>query len=237
MEPINKKKPIFKWYDPILFITLIPLIGIFTKLLLFSCRLKTIKGKEGEEKAMLESGGKAVYATWHQRLIFHARHFGKTGLTVMVSQSRDGEYATRLAHRFGFNAVRGSSTRGGADALKNLTRKVREGVIGGMVVDGPLGPAREVKNGVIIIARDSGAPAIPVTWGADRCWILNSWDRLMIPKPFARIVFHYGEPVRVPESANGEEIERYRRTLEDILNQGCKWCDEQLGNERPWRKV
>jgi hypothetical protein len=74
-------------------------------------------------------------------------------------------------------------------------------------------------------------------WGADRCWLLNTWDRYLIPKPFARVVVYYCEPIRIPRSAKGEELEEYRRLFEERLNQGTRWCDEQFGPERPWRKV
>ena len=106
-----------------------------------------------------------------------------------------------------------------------------------MLADGPLGPARVAKIGSLILARNSDAALIPILWGADRCWTLNTWDRYLIPKPFARVVVYYCEPIRVPRSAKGEELESYRRVFEERLNQGTRWCDEQFGTERPWRKV
>lgn len=74
-------------------------------------------------------------------------------------------------------------------------------------------------------------------WGADRCWIFNTWDRYLIPKPFARVVIYNAEPIWVPRSANGEELEGYRRLLEDSINRTTRWCDEYFGHEKPWRKV
>ncbi|MFC1534293.1 lysophospholipid acyltransferase family protein [Thermodesulfobacteriota bacterium] len=162
---------------------------------------------------------------------------GAHNVTVMVSQSRDGEYAARLMKPFGFMGVRGSSTRGGSNALKELTQKIIEGASGGMIVDGPLGPAREAKIGAVLISRNAGVSLIPVIWGTDRCWVINSWDRFMIPKPFARIVYYYAEPIWIPPTAESEELDRYRMLLGDRLNQGARWCDEQFGRERPWRKV
>ncbi|MBW1862951.1 MAG: hypothetical protein JRJ02_11345 [Deltaproteobacteria bacterium] len=87
------------------------------------------------------------------------------------------------------------------------------------------------------MARDAQVPLVPLTWGVDRCWVINGWDRLIIPKPFARAVYLYAEPILIPSAVNGEELEKYRQLLEDRLNQGTSWCDEQLGQERPWRKV
>ena len=106
-----------------------------------------------------------------------------------------------------------------------------------MLADGPLGPARVAKIGSVVIARDAEVPLIPVLWGADRCWIFNSWDRYLVPKPFARVAIFYAEPIWIPRSAVEEELEGYRRIFEERLNQGTRWCDEQFGSERPWRKV
>lgn len=236
----SKKDTVFKWYDPLIFYILIPVLALFIKLLFFSCRLLKVEGIDLDNKTLEESGGKAVYCSWHQRLVYHPYYISKSNrnLTVMVSQSRDGELATRLVSFFGLDTVRGSSTRGGISALKDLTKKlIDEETCGGMVVDGPLGPPRVAKMGAVILARDSRTPLIPVTWGADRCWVTNSWDRLIIPKPFARIVYCHSEPIWVPESAEGDELEKYKKLLEDSLNNAAKWCDEQLGEERPWRKI
>ena len=231
-------KTTFRWYDPIIFNVLLPVVTTFLKLLLHSYRLIRVEGEETEKEAREKSGGKAVYCSWHQRLVYHAHHLSKKGVTVMVSQSRDGEFAARFINALGLGDVRGSSTRGGMGALRLLTRKIIEGEThGGMVVDGPLGPARAAKIGAVLLARNSRTPLIPVMWGADRCWVLNSWDRFIIPKPFAKIVYSYAEPVWVPESAEGEELEKYRKLLQDSLNNAAKWCDEQFGEEKPWRKV
>ncbi|MBW1769439.1 MAG: lysophospholipid acyltransferase family protein [Deltaproteobacteria bacterium] len=230
-------KSIFRWYDPFISRVGIPILSLIVRLLMFSCRLIRVEGRERAEEALARAGGKAVYATWHQRIPLHMLTLLHLDLTTMVSQSRDGEFAARLLYTIGLKGVRGSSTRGGSNALKELTQKIKEGTSGGMVVDGPLGPARVAKIGAVVMARNAQVPLVPLTWGVDRCWVINSWDRLIIPKPFARAVYLYEEPIWVPASADSEELERYRRLLEDKLNQGTSWCDEQLGEERPWRKV
>jgi hypothetical protein len=158
-------------------------------------------------------------------------------MTIMISQSRDGEYAARLADRLGFRGVRGSTTRGGFVALKELVALIKQGERVGMLADGPLGPARVAKIGTVIMAREAEAPILPIAWGADRCWVLNSWDRYLIPKPFARVAVYLAEPIWVPGSAKKKDLEFYRRRLEDELNQITRWCDEQFGAERPWRKL
>ncbi len=237
MNSIPKIRSPLRWYDPFFLNILPPMVALLIKLLLYSCRVIKVKGREKETEALAQSQEKAVYATWHQRVIYHARHLAHKNLTVMVSQSRDGEYAVRLSNLFGHKNVRGSSTRGGSQALKELTQKIKEGGRGGMVADGPLGPARVAKIGAVIMAHEAQVPLIPLTWGADRCWILNSWDRFLVPKPFARIVICYPEPIWISPSADEKELEDYRLLLEERLNQGTRWCDTQFGPERPWRKV
>ena len=232
------RSKISRWYDPIIFYILFPIVTSILKLILLSYRLVRVEGIELEKEACKKSGGKAIYCSWHQRLVFHPWHLSKKGVTVMVSQSRDGEFAARFINALGLGDVRGSSTRGGMGALIKLTQIIVRGEAnGGMVVDGPLGPARVAKMGAVLIAKRSKVPLIPIMWGTNRCWVLNSWDRFIIPKPFARIIYCYSEPIWVPETAEDDELEKYRKLLEDSLNTAAKWCDEQLGEEKPWRKV
>ena len=233
----NREKKL-KCYDPIVFNTLFRVHTCLVKLLCFTYRLVRIEGLDLERDALERSGGKAVYCSWHQRLFYHPYYLSNRGVTVMVSQSRDGEYAARMINLLGIGDVRGSSARGGVGALKKLTQLVKDGVTnGGMVVDGPAGPARVAKMGAVAIARNAGAPLMPIMWGADRCWVLNSWDRFIIPKPFAKIIYCHSEPIWVPPSVEGHEFEKYRQQLEDKLNQAATWCDRQLGEEKPWRRV
>jgi len=221
-DPIKSK---YKWYDPILFWILIPLFSVLVRLLFLSCRVVRIEGSENERKAIDMSGDKVIYASWHQRLFYHVHRLRRRRITVMISQSRDGEYIARLINWLGLKDVRGSSTRGGVDALKDLVRRMKNGANGGMIPDGPTGPAREAKIGTIILARMTGAPIVPLAWGADRCWVFNSWDRFMIPKPFARISYCYGEPIVVPHSARTPEMEEYRKLLDERLNKITSQCD------------
>jgi lysophospholipid acyltransferase (LPLAT)-like uncharacterized protein len=232
----STEKPSLRGYDPVLLKIIPPVVAFFIKSLMLSCRVVKIEGLEKVNEAIAVSGGRAVYATWHQRMSYHFHYFGARHVTIMISQSRDGEYAARVASWLGFKNVRGSSTRGGSRAVKELIRKIGEGERAGMLADGPLGPARIAKMGSVLIARDAGVPLIPVNWGSDRCWIFNSWDRYMVPKPFAKVSIFYADPIWIPISANGDELEGYRQLFEDYLNAGSLWCDEQFGLKRPWKK-
>lgn len=237
MKSKSKKLRSFRRSDHLFLRIIPPLAALLIKLLMLSCRVIRVEGLERVQDALERSGGKVVYSTWHQRMSYHFHHFGYRHLTTMISNSRDGEYAARVAKWLGFRNVRGSSTHKASTALIKMTRKVIQGEPSGIVADGPLGPARKAKAGALFIARNAEAPLIPVVWGADRCWILNTWDRYLIPKPFARVVICYAEPMWVPHSVNGKELEDYRLRLEDSMNRATHWCDVFFGRERPWRKV
>ena len=227
----------YRWYDSIFLRIIPPLSALLIKLLMVTCRVVKVEGVDRENETIARSGGKALYATWHQRMSYHSHYFGSRHLTIMISRSRDGEYAARIAEWLGYKNVRGSSTRGGLGAFKELVKRMKNGEVAGMLADGPQGPARVAKMGSILLARNAEVPLIPVAWGADRCWMFNSWDRYMVPKPFARIAVFYGQAIGIPSDAKGEELEKYRQMLQERLNEGARWCDEQFGVERPWRKV
>jgi lysophospholipid acyltransferase (LPLAT)-like uncharacterized protein len=169
-------------------------------------------------------------------MMYLARFMKSRRLWVLVSQSRDGTYGAETAKWLGFRTIRGSSSRGGARALLQVSSQLKDGHAVGILADGPRGPARAAKPGPVLLAAKAGVPLLPVMWGADRCWVLNSWDRYLIPKPFARIAIHIGGPIYVPRTTRREDIEAYRRRFEEEMNAGARWCDEQFGPERPWKR-
>jgi lysophospholipid acyltransferase (LPLAT)-like uncharacterized protein len=141
------------------------------------------------------------------------------------SRSRDGELVARWIRRFGLEPVRGSSTRGGGEALRLLTRALRSGHEVVVVPDGPKGPREVLKPGVIALARLTGAPIVPMALGASREWRLRSWDEFRIPKPFARCVMRFGEPIYVARHRAAEEAAR--KEVEAALR-GLGWqVDEE----------
>jgi len=177
---------------------------------------------EDQEKLVdyLERGGRALVCLWHQQLLTTVRlfpSFGKFNPCVMISMSRDGDMASRMVEAGGLTAVRGSSSRGGIGALKEMIRKIKKGCLGAHVLDGPRGPAGVVKPGAIMLAHMSQAAVFPVVVIADRAWYLKSWDRFMIPKPFSRAVVRFLPKIELPETMNDEEIEQQRRALERAM--------------------
>lgn len=151
-------------------------------------------------------GRPVVFTLWHGRLLPATYHHRGQGVVTLVSQHRDGEYITRVVRRWGYTAVRGSSTRGGLEALRDLIRHVKAGRSLAITPDGPRGPFEVMKPGPLLIAQRTGAPVIPVATSADRRWFFGSWDRFLVPKPFARLQIEYGEPVFVPRGATEEAL-------------------------------
>ena len=214
-----------------------PLAALTTRILLSTCRVVEVKGEENDLEALSRSGGAAVYASWHQRIVYFTQCFRSRQVNILISGSRDGEFAAKTVALLGFPSVRGSSTRGGSRALRETIRRIRAGGRVGFLADGPQGPARVAKLGPVLVARDAQAPLIPIVWGADRAWVFNSWDRFIIPKPFARIAFYFGSPLWVPRRTAMAEMGTYRELLEKSLNDGATWCDTRFGPERPWRRA
>jgi lysophospholipid acyltransferase (LPLAT)-like uncharacterized protein len=155
-----------------------------------------------------EAGEAVVFVTWHGRILPLLQLFRGHDIVMLVSQHRDGEYLTRLGAGLGYDAVRGSSTRGGYGAIRELARKVRGGQSLAITPDGPQGPKEKIKPGALQVARMTGAPVIPVMAGGDRAWWVEGWDRFMIPKPFATIRVVVGDASFVPRDVS-------LRTLED----------------------
>ncbi len=168
-----------------------------------------------------------IYAVWHGRILLLPRLYGRRGSHALASRSRDGELVARWISRFGLVPVRGSSTRGGGEALRQLARVLRQGGEVVVVPDGPSGPREVLKAGVIALARLSGAPIVPTAFGASREWRLHSWDEFRIPKPFARCVVRFGEPIRIPAGADRAALEAARKDVEAALRSLTWQVDEE----------
>ncbi len=184
-----------------------------------TCHVKVFGREIEKEYFEKHPDQKLVYCTWHRGVIYGVFFYRNTRFVGMASTSDDGEIAAQGARRFGWKVVRGSSTRRGSQALREMISLTKKGYRAGLVVDAPRGPAYVSKPGVIVLAKMSELPLLSCMWSADRCWRVNSWDRTIIPKPFSRIVFLYSnELIKVPPDASREECEQYRQQLDDSLN-------------------
>ncbi|HPC47473.1 MAG TPA: lysophospholipid acyltransferase family protein [Deltaproteobacteria bacterium] len=194
-----------------------------------TCRV-TARINEHAERSAVETFGGAVYATWHQRMFYFFHDFGSRHVTMMISRSRDGEYANQVALRLGFLSVRGSSKKGGRDAMRELIERLKSGGhTAGMMADGPTGPPRVLKMGTVKIARETGKPIIPMMYGARRRIVLKSWDRYFIPVPFTDVVVFHGNPVHVPADADEKACESIRQEVERTMNEMADVCDTFWG--------
>jgi hypothetical protein len=158
-----------------------------------------------------------ILAFWHEQLVMMPFPYGGKRVYIMVSRHRDGELITRALRPLRISTVRGSSTRGWVGALKGMLRASRDGADLAFAPDGPRGPRYVAKSGVIQVARATRAPIVPIAAAARWCRRIRSWDRLIIPFPWSRIVYVVGEPLRVPEDAGPAETEQARAALERQL--------------------
>lgn len=156
---------------------------------------------------------------WHRNILLAAFAFRDKGICVPVSRSLDGDVIATALESLGFAPPpRGSSSRGGPSALRGLVRMLKSGVITSIQSDGPRGPARRSKVGIVSLARLSGIPITPVAMSAHPCLRFRSWDRTILPLPFARVVCAYGPQVHVPAGATDEDEERLRTLLDERMN-------------------
>jgi len=163
-----------------------------------------------------------VFLLWHEALLPLLWQHRNQGIAIVVSEARDGQYLADVATSLGYRTVRGSSTRGGARALLAAVRELQAAGAVAFTPDGPRGPRRELKPGVVAAAQRGGAVIVPIHAEADRAWRLHSWDRFMIPKPLARVRITYGRPFAVAEGEAGlaEGLARAADGLDEVSRTG-----------------
>lgn len=164
------------------------------------------------------SGRPVLFVFWHDRLLYLCYRLAGEGLVTMISRSRDGDLVARLAANRGIPSVRGSSSRGGSAAVRALVRRMRRhGLSGGITPDGPRGPRHVFQPGALLVARLADAVVVPVAIGFSRRKEFSSWDRFLLPWPFARARVVFGEPVRLAEGGGDAALEAQRADLERRL--------------------
>lgn len=178
-----------------------------------------VEGWENFEAA--SSNGKIpIYAFWHDRIFVGTYFFRRRAIVVMTSRSFDGEYIARFIHRFGYGAVRGSSTRGATGAFVEMVRLMRAGCPAGFPLDGPRGPRYVAKMGAILLAKKTGHPILPFTLTSSKFWeVRKSWDKLQLPKPFTRCCVVIAPPIYVPSNAGDQELEAKRDELQSAMDE------------------
>lgn len=158
-----------------------------------------------------------IFALWHGQMLPLLYWHRDEGVTVLISEHGDGEIIARIARHFGFRTIRGSTSRGAARALLELVREVQNGSELAITPDGPRGPAKTFAPGTVIVAQRSGAPIIPAVVHVPFSWRLGSWDRFIVPKPFARITVSYGEAIEIDSASAREATGSAERVREAML--------------------
>jgi hypothetical protein len=173
-----------------------------------------------------------IYAFWHGRLLVLSYSHRNRGVQVLASEHPDGDLMGRTIARLGFGHRKGSTTRGGASALRDLSSLLREGFDVGLTIDGPRGPRGTVQQGAIELGRMTASAIVPITNSARPRVVFKSWDRFQLPLPFAKVVIDHGEPFLVSAGTEREERERYRVGLERGLAELTSGLDAELGYEK-----
>ena len=194
-----------------------PYIGILiVKIISSTYRVRIINPEI--ERDILKRGHIPIYASWHQRFFPGITFFAsRKPISIMISQSKDGELISRIVNILGWYPVRGSSSKGGRQALREIKKLVHEGYKVGHIVDGPTGPLGVVKPGLLLMAQATGMPIVPVITSAEKKWVFNSWDRFMVPKPFSRVIIRFSDEIRIPKELQRFDFEEKRSSIENTL--------------------
>ena len=173
----------------------------------------------------------SIWCFWHRCVIPAAYRFRGKKIAVMTSRSFDGEYIARVINRLGFSAVRGSSSRGAVGALLGMRRELEQGHTVAFTIDGPRGPIYVAKPGPVLLAKKTGKPVGCFYIALHRAWVLRSWDRMMIPKPFSRAVFYASAPMFVPPDATDEQMTGFHQQMQETLERCRMKAEEAIGTQ------
>ena len=208
------------------------LIGLAGKLLIdFLFLFSPIERRGYSAVADLIAGRRYIFAFWHSRILLLSYIYKGLNASIMVSNSADGEVIAQVLQRHGHKTIRGSTRKGGLRALMHQIADMRSHRRPGVVIpDGPQGPRHKVQTGVILLSQKTGCPIIPLAYSSKRRKVFNSWDRFIVPFPWARGVVIYGRPIEVPRKADAGMITRCTLQLEQELNRITAQADAHFGH-------
>ena len=168
----------------------------------------------------IQAGGSVLLCAWHQQFfsaIHHFQNYRRFKPSIMISQSNDGAMIAGVAERTGWHTVRGSSSKGGAAALRDAITHLKMSKLAAHIVDGPRGPAGKVKAGVIRLAHQTGSVIVPFNVSAANGWYFNSWDKFLLPKPFSKVRLEFGPLLKFDPTNDAAAFEDQRIRLENIM--------------------
>lgn len=213
------------WFRALLFLAPRLVSGYF-RLLDLTCK-KILLNQEYEEAVCKKRP--FACACFHGTMLFPVYYCRRYPGAVMVSRSWDGELIDRCLRYMGYDTTRGSSSQGGKEALDELIDLLRErNYCSGLAVDAPRGPSRQVKMGIVMIAKRTGQPVVPLVSWATRQFLFNSWDRMILPLPFSTIVMAFGKPTEVPDGLEPEAYEEYRQRIEAEMHRVSSQAEEKV---------
>ena len=225
-EPSN---PRFTFTQRLVLALAPPLVSALVWLMGLTWRFEVI-AEEGVIPVLYgQKPGAEIYCFWHQCVLPCTVYFRRSHAVILISRSFDGELITRILRRFGYDAVRGSSSRGGQEGLLGLRRVLESGRTAIFTADGPRGPIYRTKIGPIKLAHLTGAPIGVFHLEPERAWMLNSWDRFLIPKPFTRICVSWAQWTHVPPDIAVSELEPKREVLNAALERARHRALAHLG--------
>jgi hypothetical protein len=222
------KKKLVSWLGPWLAYRVIRILGR-------TMRFEVVNPEI--QRSFLEKDIPYIGAFWHDRLLMMPFGYEGKKLGFLVSPHRDGQIVGRALKRFGLNPIFGSSSRGGASAIKEMVRAIQNGSDMAIVPDGPRGPRHRLQLGVIELARRTGNPILPLTFSASKKKIFKTWDRFLLPYPFSKGVFVWGEPIYVDRDGERDYLEEMRLLVERRLNELTEEADRYFNPSKKVPKV
>jgi lysophospholipid acyltransferase (LPLAT)-like uncharacterized protein len=217
-QPFTLKQRIALWFITLTGYLAIRLIGPTLK---FECSME-------EGGPATTTPHPAVYVFWHRVVIAACWYYRNRQIAVMTSSSFDGEYIARIIEKFGFKAVRGSSSRGAVRALLGMHTELEQDRSVAFTIDGPRGPLYGAKPGPVLLARNTRVPIVPFFIAAEDGWVLKSWDRFVIPKPYTRVHLRLGRFIPVPPEADASQIQQLHAEMQAGLDRVREYAETQF---------
>ena len=203
-----------------------PVVYLFLVLLRATLRIEHVN-RQGVER-LWRQGENVIACFWHGRLLAMPFAYKGTGGKVLISRHRDGEFIARVVKYFGLGAIRGSYRKGSVSSVREILAELGRGTDVAITPDGPKGPRYRMKEGIIELARLAKRPIVPVTYSASRKKLFSSWDCFLLPCPFSRVLFLWGDPVYVSREVGGTALELKRQEVERSLTTLTEEADRMV---------
>jgi len=187
-----------------------------------TCRIKITKGESIFHNIVAQKKS-VIFSFWHNRIFFLSYFLYKfchrkgLPLSVLISQSSDGDFIAGVVHSMGGRTVRGSTSKGGFSAIKGLLKSVKDSYALVTTPDGPRGPKYQFQSGTLYISSLAKVPVVPVSCAFDNAWVFKSWDNFMVPKPFSKVNVSIGDPVQIPEDIQESRIVDYQKKFQEAM--------------------